>query len=609
MEVLLFVALISFKSWLAVAGTVFSATSTHWATFTLLMFVAVPALFLQLRARRLVLLISVVALNTLFFTDKVHYRAFHDFATVREIGHAGQLLDVFTGIFPYVRAFDLWWIADWPLWIVLFGKTSRTVPRKPSNPYALRLLAMSLALSALAYGYAVSDFLVGRLEKRLVSNRGFAVKEVGLLNYHLFDLADSVLFPSRPVAVDDNALRRARDWFERRESPGRAVVPFGAARGFNLIYVQVESLEAFLIGLRVDGQEITPHLNRLTTNSLYFRLFFPQTGIGSTSDAEFCALNSLLPARHGVVARNYANNTFRALPTILRKFDYDTIALSACLPNLWNMGPMHRAYGFRRRYYNEHFARPGEGQLDIPDDRFLALSRATLKRHRQPFFAHLMTISTHVPFTRIPAGQKTLKLTRWNGTILGNYLQAAHFVDGAIGTFIDGLNADGLGTNTVLVIYGDHQALPDDDWKQILPLVSDVSGARIDRALRRRVPAFILVPGVAPIAFTNRPAGQIDLPPTMLHLLGISEREGLFVGNNLLRDGSPPVFFRNGSFITASHYSPEASGASSAQCLPLEETSTADPGDCARNRQRVAERISISDLVLENDLLRRLKPD
>jgi phosphoglycerol transferase MdoB-like AlkP superfamily enzyme len=359
-----------------------------------------------------------------------------------------------------------------------------------------------------------------------------------------------------------------------------------------------------VIGLALNGQEVTPTLNRLTTNSYYFSRFFPQTSLGSTSDAEFCVMNSLLPARNGVVARQYLHNTFRSLPAILREHEYQTISMSVCRPNLWNMGLMHRAYGFQHRYYYDHFARAGESPLAIPDDRFLARARETLRRHQQPFFAHLMTISSHTPFTRFPKERRTLRLGEWEGTQAGDYLQAVHFVDGAIQQFLAGLAADGLASNSVIVIYGDHPALPDEDWTRFKPMVSDVVGTHLDEALRRRVPAFMVIPGVPPAGTMERPAGQIDIAPSVLHLLGVRRSESFFLGQNLFKGTPPLVYFRTGAFLDARQFSAApVDSRTEPECVGIQKSEDRSADDCRQTRDDVRKRIELSDSVLELDLI------
>jgi lipoteichoic acid synthase len=207
----------------------------------------------------------------------------------------------------------------------------------------------------------------------------------------------------------------------------------------------------------------------------------------------------------------------------LREHGYSTTSMSVCPPNLWNMGWMHYAYGFQSRHHYVDFRVGREDPMKIDDQRFFTRVRELLRNQPRPFFAHLLTISSHSPFTSIPPDQRTLPLGKLQGTIFGDYLQSVHFVDNAIGEFLEALKTDGLAKNTVVFIYGDHEALPVDERQRARPFETDRIGLRLDEHLRQRVPLFVIVPGLHSTGAVERVAGQIDLPPTVLHLLGISD--------------------------------------------------------------------------------------
>ncbi|PIB65619.1 hypothetical protein AOA60_03020, partial [Pseudomonas sp. 2822-17] len=76
---------------------------------------------------------------------------------------------------------------------------------------------------------------------------------------------------------------------------------FGVAKDMNVVVVSLESVESFVIGETMNGEEITPFLNELIEDSFYFENFYYQTGQGKTSDAEFLINNSSYPLGRGAV--------------------------------------------------------------------------------------------------------------------------------------------------------------------------------------------------------------------------------------------------------------------------------------------------------------------
>jgi phosphoglycerol transferase MdoB-like AlkP superfamily enzyme len=110
------------------------------------------------------------------------------------------------------------------------------------------------------------------------------------------------------------------------------------------------------------------------------------------------------------------------------------------------------------------------------------------------------------------------------GTQLGDYIQAVHYTDYAVGKLIEQLKANGLYDKTMIVLYGDHFGLQPQDNKP-----EDVS-AKLgityhERISRFNIPLIIHVPGASPRQVLKTAGGQVDIMPTVSNLLGISLKD------------------------------------------------------------------------------------
>src|SRR6185295_13780821 len=83
---------------------------------------------------------------------------------------------------------------------------------------------------------------------------------------------------------------------------------------------------------------------------------------------------------------------------------------------------------------------------------------ARLERLPRPFAAWLITLSLHHPFEDFPAAHKTLALGALDGTSFGNYLHTMRFFDDALEAFKTTLAQSGLLDDSVVVVFGDHDA-------------------------------------------------------------------------------------------------------------------------------------------------------
>ena len=191
---------------------------------------------------------------------------------------------------------------------------------------------------------------------------------------------------------------------------------FGAEKGKNIIIIQVESLETAVINKTINGQEITPNLNQLTKDGLYFDNYYTQIGPGNTADAEFSTMDSLYPLPDDVVFIDYAKNQYKALPQLLVKNGYDTCSMHGDVPTFWNRSNIYPELGYQKQFDLDDYivTRPvGEGPSDLGDEDLFSQSLPRLEKMKQPFMATLITMSLHTPFI-LPADLQTMNIAAAN---------------------------------------------------------------------------------------------------------------------------------------------------------------------------------------------------
>ena len=193
-------------------------------------------------------------------------------------------------------------------------------------------------------------------------------------------------------------------------------------------------------------------------DSLRFTNVTDQTSEGRTSDAEFTTMTSLLPLDHGAVAFRFPGNHYAALPRVLTEHGYATLSAVAFEPGFWNRQVMHPAYGFQHSLFEPDFQMTEQIGWGLNDHDFLQQMVPRLEQLPRPFAAWLITLSLHHPFESFPDAHKVLKLGALEGTSFGNYLHTMRFFDQALEDFKAALARDGLLDDSVLVVFGDHDA-------------------------------------------------------------------------------------------------------------------------------------------------------
>jgi phosphoglycerol transferase MdoB-like AlkP superfamily enzyme len=221
----------------------------------------------------------------------------------------------------------------------------------------------------------------------------------------------------------------------------------------------------------------------------------------------------------------------------------------------------------------------------------------------------MITLSLHHPFEDFPAGHKVLKLGAMEGTSFGNYLHTMRFFDQALDEFVAALARDGLLDSSVLVVFGDHDA----GFARSPELAKRIGIADDDVAwtLNDRIPLFVRVPassrGAADLSGVRTgPAGQVDLAPTMLALLGIDAAPLPYLGRNLLGPTDDAAVVRPyGDWLDAQHLF-LAHGPASI-CYDVTRRRPASLSDCSAADAVSRRARDLSRLVVVDDLQERLR--
>jgi phosphoglycerol transferase MdoB-like AlkP superfamily enzyme/glycerophosphoryl diester phosphodiesterase len=550
------------------------------------------------------------SLTVLALADIIHYRFYGDVLSIAEFTTVAQLGRVMPSLFSLLRVSDALLFADVTAAVllrVMFGRqfaiTTRT-PRARNVGSAVATLA-AVALSVFPASLVIRD--PDAVFAYQTTRREVAVS-IGLLPYHVYDAASFALFPlaGRLAVNGDRRYEALRVLRERPLTPRSPL--FGRARQSNVILVMAESLAAFPIGLSWRGQPLAPALSRFASESLVFSNFFDQTHDGTTSDGEFTSLQSLHPLAAGAVATRYGANNFRGLPAILAEHGYHTFSASAEDGDFWNKRQMHPRLGFSRSFFSDRYV-PGDSfGLGLADAEFFRQTLSLPDFEQQPFMAYLMTLSGHHPY-QVPPRHRSLRLDELEGTLLGNYLHAVRYFDGAFGTLIEGLKDKGLLESSIVAVYGDHQPF----WQNVHQLPEVLSFDKEDpfgawRA-RERLAFLVRLPGGRTVRTFSRPGGQLDVAPTVLSLLGIPiDGEVLFGDDLTARRSGWVVPFRNGDFIAG--YQACIRGPTelaSGQCFDVRSGAAVERLGVEDDRIIARGRLAASDAIVHGDLIPYLR--
>lgn len=485
--------------------------------------------------------------SVLALSDTMYLRYFDEVVPAAAALHGVQAFEVHSSIGALFQPADLLtYFKDVPLLLAaIWARRLRREVPLPALDGMVRVGAIAAALFCInGLAGLIHDFdrqypnaLSGAWSPR------YTAATIGVPVDHLVDIYYTIASSiGRPISQDEvNAIAGFLQARHRTPAP-RALAP-----GANLIFVQIEALQGFTIGQTVGGQALTPNLNRLVQDSIYFPNIYAQNKDGTTSDSEFMLNTGLYPAPRGAAFVRYSGNQFAAMPRLLRDHGYQAVAMHANAPGFWNRYAMYPSLGFERFESADHYVQDEPLGMGLSDRSFLKQSLVKLQAMKQPFFAWMVTLSSHHPY-EAAAKIEPFEVGTLKGTQLGNYLKSVHYVDTQLGAFIAGLKADGLYDRSVIVMIGDHPAIKKDGQAPLYAL----TGTRPDTPLAwrnlQKVPLLIHLPGNAHAGRNLTPAGQVDVLPTLADILGF--QAPLTFGQDLLRAHAGYVILADGAFIS-----------------------------------------------------------
>ncbi|UDI78886.1 polyglycerol-phosphate lipoteichoic acid synthase LtaS [Staphylococcus taiwanensis] len=546
-------------------------------------------------------------LTFLLYANVVYFRFFSDFLTFSTLNQAGNVESMGGAVGASFKWYDFVYFIDTIVYLfILIFKGSWLDKRVFSKKFVPVVMAAAVALFFLNLAFAETDR--PELLTRTFDHK-YLVKYLGPYNFTVYDGVKTIQNNQQKALASEDDLTKVLNYTKQKNTKPNPEY-YGVAKKKNIIKIHLESFQTFLINKKVNGKEVTPFLNKLSTGNDDFRYypnFFHQTGQGKTSDAEFTMDNSLYGLPQGSAYSLKGDNTYQSLPAILdQKEGYTSNVMHGDYKTFWNRDQIYKHFGIDKFYDATYYDMSDDNivNLGLKDKPFFKASADYQAKMKQPFYSHLITLTNHYPFTLDSKDADIDKPNTGDSTVDG-YIQTAHYLDQALEEYITDLKKKGLYDNSVIMIYGDHYGISENHNNAMEKLLGEkITPAKFTDL--NRTGFWLKIPGKKGTVDKTY-AGQMDVMPTILHLVGIDSKNYLMFGTDMLsKDHNDVIPFRNGDFITKD-YKYVNGKAYSNKTNELLET---QPKDLEKNKKQVEKDLEMSDNVLNGDLFRFYKnPD
>lgn len=505
----------------------FSIFEFYPAKIVAILLLLIPFKVFRSRTAQLVVMLL---LDGLLVANLMYFRTYYTAIPLASYGQAGNLADFMSSVVDSLRWIDLAFPLTTLLCIPFMLKIK---PKERQLSFYLTTMAVgavALAVPTIAKGGYYKAYNDGRQQAYLCSSMPSVYTVFGGI---LFDWIDSSRVLTDEMRADVNA------WLDARSESPR----YEGAKRKNCVVILCESLESWVLQATVEGQEITPNLNRLLadTTTLYAPNVLTQVRGGRSIDAQLILFAGMLPLASGTYSSQYAGNEYYTIPKAMKKaYSSRGYLLTIDKLSTWNQGPVAQAFGVDTLIaYSDFRLDEAFGTHKRTGDRAFMRQCAEKIRNGEVWkngenaFIQLVTYSGHAPFV-IPEELRELHFSAAVPEKMADYMHAAHYTDSAIGEFVDFLKTLPQYDETMIVVTGDHEGLA--DYR---------SGIRATDIGKKYVSAEMFTP----LVVLNSPAGamrydgvmgQIDVYPTILDLLGIDDYPWCGMGCSILNPGKAP---------------------------------------------------------------------
>lgn len=579
-----------------------------------------------------IVFVAVCVINSMYYTNYLSFGSFSLLATSLQIVDVGDAV-----VENVLEMKDFCYI--WQLFALVFvyiTTESKKIKnsKEKGNKKIFRNTIIGGAVLFAVFVCTLTSTDIGRLIKQW--NREYIVMRYGIYTYQINDLVASLSPKIQSMFGYDSNAKIFREYYEENKEEKQTNQYTDIFNGKNVIVIHAESFQQFTMDLSFNDKELTPNMNKLASEGIYFSNFYAQESVGTSSDSEFTFNTSLTPASSGTVAINYYDREYITIPKLLKTQGYYTFSMHGNNGTFWNRNLLHESFGYDYFYnYIQDYNIDETIGLGLSDKSFFKQSVSKIKNiseEHNNFYGTLIMLTNHTPFSYInPYTDYSVDLEETKidsktneeitttkhyleGTTMGNYLKSVHYADEAIGQFIEDLDEEGLLDNTVIVIYGDHDAKLKTSEYEYLYNYDPETGVMLDEndpdyhkvdtyeyELNRKVPFIIWTKDQEFNVEVEEVMGMYDVLPTLGNMFGFESEYAL--GHDMFSIDENIVVFPDGNWLTNKMYYNNQTG----EAILIDPTQPVTIDYIEKNSKHADDVVTVSNSIITYDLIRKTK--
>ncbi len=544
--------------------------------------------------KQYILFISLLCFYTILnIVNSVYYAFFNSFASFSLLASMGQTAEVKDAVFEKLKVINFVYL----IMPIIFIFINKYLKKKKYFDVVEKIevgkkLFTGVAIVAGIFLFINISTLSGKDLSRFSKqwNREYVVSRFGIIVYQGNDLVQTIKSKVSSMFGYEEAAKNFSDYYKENTRPVSKNKYTNKYKDYNVIVIHMESIMNFLIGLKINGEYVTPNLNKLVNESMYFDNFYPQVSVGTSSDTEFTFNTSLMPVQSGTVFVSYYNRNYVTLEKLLSEKSYYTFSMHGNKASMWNRSKMHMSLGYKDFYSEEYYNVDEVVGLGLSDKSFFTQNESLIRQindmvkdsdEYKNYMGTIITLSNHTPFDdeslkntfdvtyhtgKLDENGKEIVYDYLENTTMGNYIKSAHYADKCLGEFIDYVKKHDEYNKTLFVLYGDHAAqLSKKQFENFVNYDFATGQQKLDtdptyinydyyeNELFKKTPLIFYTKDNSLKEKVSYPIGMIDVLPTIGNMLGIYNKYAL--GHDIFEiKNKNTVVFPNGNFLTNKVY-------------------------------------------------------
>ena len=498
-------------------------------------------------------------ISLLLFADELYYSYASNIISVMQAGNLQYKDEIIIAIPSLLNIRQILYFIDFPIIFgLLISKKVKVLKRKEFKfkPILLMIIVVGILCS---YYHFIPESV--ELVTGYIYNKKNSVRYGTIYGYHFVDIKNAITHNNNTEYKTYDEMIEVYDEFKETQSelnPENEEYE-GVAEGKNVIILQLESVQNFVVGATINGQEITPNLNKFLSENINITNMHA-TSYTTTADSEHSVITSTYPQENGEAFSKYYGNTYDDIFGNFKDAGYYNMYAHGNYGYFWNRQNVFSKYQVDNIKFLGDFEDESELIRTYLSDELLYKQTVQYMKEKveegETVFYDIVAASSHKPFELAGIIDKYSKVSidvgDLAGTDFGNYLEAVNYADYAFGIFIEELKEAGLYDDTVIIVFGDHYGVQmyDENFIEFLGYSrNDYNDARIQFEFSN-VLCGIRIPGISNIEI-NEPVSKLDIKPTLAQICNIEDTFSL--GTSIFNRNSY-VAINNGKVITEDYY-------------------------------------------------------